>query len=105
MKRGVAFEKTFTGRGVDFEAYYAAKDWLQQRGFSCGSGQRGEPSGILLGDIMIAKWKNLSLKERLDLHGKLTGDHRCGPVTVTIFDDAPAEAIAAANVAKDADHG
>lgn len=99
MTRGIAKQIQFAEEG-DFEAYRAATKWLKDRGFSHGSGQRGEPSGILLGDIMIAKWKNLSLKERLDLHGKLTGDHRYGPVTVTIFDDAPAEAIAAANTPK-----
>lgn len=95
MKRETLFEKTFVGRGVDFEAYYAARDWLKAHGFSCGSGQRGAPSGILHGDFTIAKWKNLSLKERRECHGELTGDHREGPVTITIFADAPDYAIVA----------
>lgn len=93
--RRTALVKIFTNDG-DFNAYRAAKDWLTACGFSYGQGQRGAPSGLLFGDILIAKWKNLTLAERRQCHGELTGDHRNGPVTITIFADAPAEAVAAA---------
>jgi hypothetical protein len=95
MTKETAFQKVFTGPGA-FEAYYDAQDWLKARGFSCGSGQRGAPSGLLFGDFTIAKWKNLTLAQRLGCHGELTGDHRHGPVTVTLFRHAPQDAIAAA---------
>lgn len=86
---------TFSQEG-EWEAYHAAQAWLKAGGFSWGQGQRGAPCGILFGDIIIAKWKNLTLAERRGCHGELTGDHRNGPVTVTIFADAPPEAVRAA---------
>jgi hypothetical protein len=54
--------------------------------------QRGAPRGILRGDAVIAKWRNLSHAERVALDGLMTGDMRHGPVTVTLHDDVAAAA-------------
>ena len=94
-KRAIVVELTFTQDG-EFEAYRAAQEWLNAGGFSWGQGQRGAPCGILFGDFIIAKWKNLTIAERRECHGELTGDHRLGPVTVRIFADAHPDAIRAA---------
>lgn len=103
-KRAAAVKLMFVEAG-EFKAYYAAQDWLKVRGFSCGSGQRGAPSGILFGECAISKWKNMIIAQQRALHGELTGDHREGPVVVTIFADAPEAALCAATKSKDADHG
>ncbi len=93
--RASAVKLMFVETG-EFKAYYAAQDWLRGRGFSCGQGQRGAPSGILFGDFTISKWKNMTVAQQRQLHGELTGDHREGPVVVTIFADAPEDAVRAA---------
>lgn len=78
------FRKEFVG--ADFAAIRAAEDWLEDRGFSCGRGQRGAPRGILFGEWDIQKWRNLNERERSELHGQIVGDSRDGPVAVEIFD-------------------
>jgi hypothetical protein len=86
--------KTFNGT-EDFEAMHAAEHFLQLAGFSVGSNQRGDPRGIMFGEYDIAKWRNLNVRERRELHGQMTSDHgtmRSGPIVVTIFDSAPQEA-------------
>lgn len=89
----VAFKKTFTDEGV-FAALNTVEDFLAAHGFSFGKNQRGEPTGILYGDFDIQKWRNLRANERKALHGIIeAGDHRNGPVTVTIYDTAPVEAL------------
>jgi hypothetical protein len=76
--------KTFDQKG-DFAACYAAESWLHESGYSAGSMQRGAPRGIMRGDVLIAKWRNLSPQDRAALDGQMTGDMRNGPVTVEIF--------------------
>lgn len=96
--------KTFSDPG-DFSAMRAAEDFLREAGFSIGSNQRGDPRGIMFGDVDISKWRNLSRADRRALHGYAEGDMRNGPVTVTICADAPQEAkrafhaVAASNAA------
>jgi hypothetical protein len=74
----------FTAEG-DFEACRKAEKWCNENGFSVGSMQGPSPRGILKGDIMISKWRNMSHKELGQLDGKMTGDMRNGPVVVQIF--------------------
>lgn len=83
--------KTFTGED-DFSAMIAAERFLKAAGFSVGSTQRGDPRGIMFGEYDIPKWRNLNQSERKSLHGQMTGNMRSGPVTVTIFGSASAEA-------------
>lgn len=62
--------KEFEANG-DFGAYYAACEWLKQNGFSYGSMQRADPMGIMKGDWDIAKWRNLSVKDKKSLDGDM----------------------------------
>ena len=80
---------TFNQTG-DFEAMNAAERWLAERGISVGHMQGPEPRGLLFGDYQIAKWRNLTAKERAVLHGRMTGG-RAGPVTIELKDAAVTE--------------
>ena len=80
---GVEFVKVFDKKG-DFEAINEAQTWLEANGYSYGSMQRDEPIGIMKGDYDISKWRNMTATEHEALDGKLTGDKRNGPVTITI---------------------
>lgn len=82
----------------DFNALNAAVSWLRGRRFSVGLMQGPDPMGILFGpNILVAKWRNLNTKQRQEQHGVITGESkRNGPITVTIFATAPAEARRAA---------
>lgn len=74
---------TFDRAGT-FEAMQAAEDWCRARGVAFGSSERGSPRGLMVGDYAIAKWRNLSPKERRQCHGTMTGDGRYGPITIRI---------------------
>lgn len=68
-----------------FTAMRAAEKWCADHGVSvgrlCGPGY---PVGLLYGDFDIAKWHNLSPKERAALDGRMTGSMRTGPVTIDL---------------------
>ncbi|MBB5448045.1 MULTISPECIES: hypothetical protein [unclassified Paraburkholderia] len=72
----------------DFEACRAAEKWCGERGISVGEMQGPGPRGLLLGNYCIAKWRNLTNAEKRDLTGRMTGDMRNGPVTITLVGDA-----------------
>ena len=72
----IVFEQT-----GDFAATRAAEAALARAGFSVGPMQRGSPRGLLLGSWAIAKWRNLSHRERIELHGEMHGG-RFGPVII-----------------------
>ena len=81
-------EKKFEGIG-DFDAYWTARQWCVKNGISCGSMNRDKPIGLIWGDFIIAKWKNLTQKERDELDGTMTSeDFRNGSVTVRIKEKA-----------------
>ena len=80
-------KKEFAESG-DFAAYYAATKWLHENGYSSGSMRRDDPIGIMKGNYIISKWRNLSSADKKVLHGVMTGDKRNGPVMVEIFEDA-----------------
>lgn len=78
----------------DFSAFYAATDWLKERGYSYGSMCMDMPIGILKGNWCIAKWRNLTITERKQLDGQLvSNDFREGPVVVQLKDPATDEEI------------
>ena len=81
-------------RPGDFASRDAATAALTAAGFSIGSNQRGAPTGLLLGDVSIAKWRNLSHQERRDLDGELFAS-REGPATVIMSAAARPEVVAA----------
>lgn len=74
-------------RTGDFEACNAAEKWCRDRGISVGEMQGPAPRGLLVGDFWIAKWRNLNAAEKRALNGRMTGDMRHGPVTITFDDD------------------
>jgi hypothetical protein len=74
---------TFADVG-DFQACYAAERWCAENGYSVGPGCVGSPRGLLRGDWLIAKWRNLTKQERAELDGQMTGDMRSGPVTIRV---------------------
>jgi len=78
----------------DFEAVRAAEAACRAAGFSVGPMQAAASRGLMLGDVRIAKWRNLTPDERRALHGQMWG-RRDGPVTVMLHADAPPEAVAA----------
>lgn len=80
---------TFPKNDDDFATMRAAESYLEERGFSVGRQQRGEPRGVLFGDFDIQKWRNLNARERAELHGTMTGEGRHGPLTVKLFATAP----------------
>ena len=89
MTKRIEFTQTGT-----FAACMAAEQWCLDNGYSVGSMQAGSPRGLLQGDWLISKWRNLSSVERKALHGTMTGDMRNGPVLIEIFEPSGLEATA-----------
>lgn len=83
MSRTISFDQH-----GDFAATRAAEAWCKENGYSVGRMQAREPRGILKGNYDIAKWRNLTLKERQQLDGTMRSDGRNGPVYITIKDGA-----------------
>lgn len=79
----------FTQQGT-FQALYAAQAWCRENGISFGSSCAMCPTGLLFGDWAISKWRNLSPRERSELHGAMSGNFREGPVIIEIKDWAAA---------------
>lgn len=75
--------KFFSGH-APFEALNAAHWWCRQHNLSYGAHERGEPEGLLFGSWSIAKWRNLTTRQRMALHGEINGG-REGPVYVVIY--------------------
>lgn len=73
----------FTNDDGDFSAWTKCEEFLKKFGFSIGSMERGEPRGVMFGDIDISKWRGLSTAERGQLHGTAVG-RRDTDVTLTI---------------------
>jgi hypothetical protein len=69
-----------------FNAMYAAQRYLSEHGYSYGSNCAMLPTAFLKGDYDIAKWKNLTAKERKQVDGIMTGDFRQGPVFLKFYD-------------------
>jgi len=61
----------FDGNGEAFSAMTDAENWLTKNGYSFGSSCVDCPQAILKGDFLIAKWRNLTQKERSKIDGKL----------------------------------
>lgn len=74
---------TFSEEGA-FAAKYAADAWCKEHGISVGEPCAGKPRGLLFGDFSIAKWRNLNAVEIAQLHGRMTGCIRNGPLFIEI---------------------
>lgn len=77
------FTKTFGQEGT-FQALYAAHKWLEDNGYSYGSTCRDAPIGVMKGDYIVAKWRNLSRNEVAELDGVLFGNPRNGPLELKL---------------------
>ncbi|WP_426113482.1 hypothetical protein [Pseudomonas sp. DSP3-2-2] len=58
-----------------------------------------DPVPVLKGDFIIAKWKNLTRKEIAQLDGKIDGNFREGPVTVTLKAETQAVPLSSTSLA------
>lgn len=76
---------TFTESGP-WAAKDAAEAWCANHGISVGFMQGQAPRGLLYGDFLISKWRNMSKREIAVLDGRMTGDMRNGPVVVEMYD-------------------
>lgn len=81
MSAGINIEFTEAG---DFTACRAAEQWCKDNGVSYGPLDRFDSRGLLYGNYAIAKWHNLTQRERKACHGVMTGDMRKGPVRIAI---------------------
>ena len=84
----------FNDKG-DFAASHAAVDWLRDLGFSIGSMQAGSPRAIWHGDCYISKWRGLSAQDKCEMHARMEGNDRNGPLRITLLAAASPEARAA----------
>ena len=77
---------TFDQKGT-FSAINAAQLFCAEKGYSCGSLCGQDPVALIRGkDILVAKWKNLTGKEKAFVDGLITSpDFREGPVTVKLL--------------------
>ena len=76
---------TFNQAG-DFEATRAAEKWCCERGISVGAMQAGSPRALMVGDVVVSKWRNLTTKEQALADGYMKGDGRTSPVIVQLKD-------------------
>jgi hypothetical protein len=67
-----------------FAALNAARAYLQEEGYSVGSPCNTDPIGVKRGQWDIAKWRNLSSRDKALLDGRLEGNFRNGPVTLVL---------------------
>lgn len=82
------YQENMSASQLEFPNLNAAMQWCDDNGYSYGSLCNAMPIGILKGDFLIAKWRNLTEKERDELDGQITlsadGDWRNGPVVITL---------------------
>lgn len=80
--------KTFDQPGP-FAAFNAADAWCAENGISIGrTAGIGNPIGLMYGNVDISKWYNLSKQDIAELDGRITGNFREGPITLTIRERA-----------------
>lgn len=55
-----------------FDSLHGARTWLKEYGYSCGQVQAGAPVAVFKGDVIVAKWRNLSEADRAAADGIIT---------------------------------
>jgi|GEM_PF-5490655 len=89
---------------IIFASTRAAETALRGAGLSIGSRQGRSPRGILFGDYLIAKWRNLTMHERNALHGELLMHSDLDLVKAKIrADRVPPDALAFLQLAAESD--
>lgn len=68
-----------------FKALYAAEKWINENNYSMGSTCVCSPCAVFKGKCYVAKWRNLSQKERNSVDGLLDGDFRKGPLLLKLY--------------------
>jgi hypothetical protein len=76
--------KVFHNDGEMWSACHEAETWCRDHGYSVGPMQASSPRGIMKGDYIVAKWRNINAAERQALSGIMRGDMRNGPVFLDI---------------------
>lgn len=76
-----------------FHALRCAETFLAVAGFSIAPGSAGDPTPIMFGDYIVAKWKNLTTRERVGVHGLIEGNRRDGPLTIRLTERCPVEGV------------
>lgn len=76
----------FPNNGDTFSGFDDALKWCKDNGYSVGSMCSSQPIGIIKGNVHIAKWKNLSSSDIMQLDGIIDGDYRNGTVTITVYE-------------------
>lgn len=70
-----------------FESYYAASKWAKDNGYEAGSMDGSNPIALMKDYDYVAKWHNISPKDRKIVHGVMISDYfREKPVTILIFE-------------------
>ena len=87
LGKKLPFRKEFKNTGETFSAHYNAVKFLTDKGYSVGSMQREAPIGILKGDILISKWRNLDEQDKKELNGVIIFDASPRNGNATIFLD------------------
>lgn len=80
---------------IKFPTETTAQKALSSNGFRLGALQRDDPRGIMHGDFIIMKWRNLDAKDKDELHGVYVREFRDGPVTITLKPNCPPHAASA----------
>ena len=80
------YQENMSAKWLEFPNLNAAMQWCDDNGYSYAPLCRDMPIGIMKGDYVIAKWKNLTEKEREEVHGTITTntDWDDGPVFITM---------------------
>ena len=79
-------EKHFFEVKGTFESYYAASKWAKENGYQCGSMDGFNPIAMMKGYDYVAKWHNISNKEREMVDAVMLSDYfREKPVTILVF--------------------
>lgn len=89
-ERQIKFTKSFENTGDDWSGYSAAIKFLEKHGFSYGSMQREDPIGLVKGDVLISKWRNLDKKDIKALDGMIRfkdGSPRNGIAIIDLYID------------------
>jgi hypothetical protein len=69
-----------------FQSYYAASKWAKDNGYLAGSMDGFNPIALMKDYDYVAKWHNISNKERQMVDGVMISDYfREKPVTILIF--------------------
>ncbi len=84
--RPILHTVVFNGDGDDFSTTHQAEAWAKEHGFEVGSMCHSKPRGLARDCSYIAKWHNLTERDKAQLDGVLVSDDpRHGPVRADLY--------------------